>query len=74
MKVIENIKYIKTEGSIIMTKYKKVLCVLLMGVVSCMYAGCSSDVPNEAVETDMKAFVAYNKWPENFWLDPNYNL
>jgi hypothetical protein len=28
----------------------------------------------EAVDADMKAFVAENRWPENFWKDPNYNL
>ena len=29
---------------------------------------------SEAVDIDMKSFVANNRWPENFWLDPNYNL
>ena len=28
----------------------------------------------EAAETDMHAFVAYNKWPANFWEDPTYPL
>ncbi len=29
---------------------------------------------SEAVDFDMLTFVASNKWPENFWKDPNYNL
>ena len=29
---------------------------------------------SDAVDMDMLAQVAKNKWPENFWLDPNYNL
>ena len=28
----------------------------------------------EAADKDMKIFVANNRWPENFWLDPEYNL
>lgn len=27
-----------------------------------------------AVRLDMTEIVAYNKWPDNFWKDPNYNL
>lgn len=27
-----------------------------------------------AVATDMQAVVAYNKWPNEFWKNPNYNL
>ena len=27
-----------------------------------------------AVRQDMTELVAYNKWPNNFWKDPNYNL
>ena len=29
---------------------------------------------SEAVYADMLQCVADNRWPENFWLDPNYNL
>ena len=29
---------------------------------------------SEAVHADMLQCVADNRWPENFWLDPNYNL
>ncbi len=29
---------------------------------------------SEAVYADMLTCVADNRWPENFWLDPNYNL
>ena len=29
---------------------------------------------SEAVSVDMRQCVANNRWPENFWLDPNYNL
>ena len=28
----------------------------------------------EAVNADMLTCVADNRWPEKFWLDPNYNL
>jgi hypothetical protein len=28
----------------------------------------------EAVEKDMKKAVSDNRLPENFWMDPNYNL
>ena len=29
---------------------------------------------SEAVDQDMLTFVANNRWPANFWTDPNYNL
>ena len=29
---------------------------------------------SEAVYTDMVTQVGENRWPENFWADPNYNL
>ena len=28
----------------------------------------------EAVEIDMQSFVANNRWPKDFWKNPNYNL
>ena len=29
---------------------------------------------DEAVRRDMADIVAFNKWPTEFWKDPNYNL
>lgn len=63
------------------TATQKVICEywrnLLMTGLSAgqeLTVGAFASKWDTAVRQDMTELVAYNKWPNNFWKDPNYNL